>query len=74
MHVENHGVAIMAGLDHVGEAPIHPDPHAPTLRISGLSVMAGVKVSVRHQGETARDAKRRRRIERRETRKRLRGG
>jgi hypothetical protein len=36
--------------------------------------MAGVDISVRHSGETASDARRRRKLERREQRRRLRGG
>lgn len=74
LNVESQGIAILGGFEHVGDSPIHPDPHAPTLRITGLALMAGVEVSVREPGETARDARRRRKMTRREQRRRLRGG
>jgi len=73
MNVESNGIALMGGWDHMADSAMHPDPHAPTLRITGLALMGGVGVSVRHAGETARDARRRRKLERRERRKRLRG-
>jgi hypothetical protein len=73
MNVESHGIALLGGFEHRGDNVHHPDPHAPTLRITGVAVMAGVDVSVRHSGESKRDARRRRRLERREQRKRLRG-
>lgn len=74
INVESHGIAIMAGFDHSADSPPTGDTNQPTLRITGLAVMAGVDVSVRHPGESARDARRRRRSERREQRRRLRGG
>ena len=76
MNVESHGIALMGGFEHVGDSggAHHTDPHAPTLRITGVALMAGVDVSVRHAGETARDARRRRKLERRKQRKRLRDG
>lgn len=73
MNVESHGIALLGGFEHAADSA-EPDPGAPTLRITGVSLMAGVEVSVRQAGETARDARRRRRIERREQRRRLRGG
>jgi hypothetical protein len=74
MNVESHGVAILGGFEQEGDNRPTSDPHTPTLRITGVALMAGVDVSVRHPGETARDARRRRKMERREQRKRLRGG
>jgi len=74
MQVETHGIALLGGFDHHGDALAAHDPNAPTLRITGFALMAGVDISVRHAGESARDARRRRRIERREQRRRLRGG
>ena len=73
LNVESHGVALMGGFEHAGDSMHAPDPHAPTLRITGLALMAGVDVTVRHAGESARDARRRRRLERREQQRRLRG-
>jgi len=74
LNVESRGMALMGGFEHVSDELAAPDPLAPTLRITGVALMAGVDVNVRHPGETARDARRRRRLERREMRKRLRGG
>jgi len=74
MNVESHGVALLGGFDHVADSVHRPDPHAPTLRITGVALMGGVDVRVRHPGETARDARRRMKLERREQRRRLRGG
>ena len=73
LNVDSHGIALLGSFEHFGESAIHADPHAPTLRITGLALMAGVEVSVREAGETARDARRRRKLARREQRKRLRG-
>lgn len=74
LQVESNGVAIMAGWETSTEITGVTDPGKPILRISGLSVWGGVEVVVRHPGETARDAKRRRRLARRAERRRLRGG
>ena len=74
INVESRGIAIMAGFDHAADAPSSGNPNQPTLRITGLAVMAGVDISVRYPGESARDARRRRRSERREQRRRLRSG
>ncbi len=74
LNVESHGLALLGGFDHHADGTVHPDPSAPTLRITGVALMGGVEVAVRHAGETARDAKRRRKLERREQRRRLRGG
>lgn len=72
LHVETQGMAVMGGFDHRAESAT-PDPDGPTLLITGVAVMGGVDVQERHPGETARDARRRRRLERKE-RRRLRGG
>jgi hypothetical protein len=62
--VEADGVAIMGGFDHVERAPDVPDPAAPLLRIRGVVVMGGVEVEMRLPGETGRQARKRRRRER----------
>jgi hypothetical protein len=74
VNVESHGIALLGGFDHAGTAAADLDPLAPTIRITGVAVMAGVDISVRHAGETARDARRRRRVEKREQQRRLRSG
>ena len=74
VNVECHGIALLGGFDQSATAPGPVDPTAPTIRVTGMAVMAGVEISVRHAGETARDARRRRKLERREQRRRLRSG
>ena len=74
INVESRGIALLGGFDHESDTVSSDDPHRPTLRVTGLAVMAGVDVSVRYPGETARDARRRRRQERRDKRRRLRSG
>jgi hypothetical protein len=68
INVESHGIGIMGGFDHRGD--LHdPDMDAPTLRISGLAIMGGVDISVRYPGESAREARRRRKLEAKERRR-----
>ncbi len=74
VNVECHGIALLGGFEQSGTAPGPVDPTAPTIRVTGMAVMAGVEIAVRHVGETARDARRRRKLERREQRRRLRSG
>jgi hypothetical protein len=65
LNVESHGIGLLGGFDYVSD--VEPgDPNAPTLRISGLACMGGVEINVRYPGESARDARRRRRLERKE--------
>jgi hypothetical protein len=63
--VEAEGVAIMGGFDHVDRAPAEPDPGAPLLRVTGLAFMGGVHIEMRLPGESSRDARKRRKRERR---------
>ncbi len=61
--VKSHGFALMGGfdgLDQLGD----PAPDAPSLTIKGLALMGGISIEVRGPGESHRDAKRRRRAER----------
>jgi hypothetical protein len=74
LNVESRGIALLGGFDHSADTPSSGDPTQPTLRITGVALMAGVGVSVRYPGESARDARRRQRQERREKRRRLRSG
>jgi len=74
VNVESHGIALLGGFDHSGTAEGIPDPMAPTIRITGVALMAGVEITVRHPGEKKGDARRRRRKERRDQRRRLRSG
>jgi hypothetical protein len=64
--VEAEGVSIMGGFDHVDRAPAEPDPGAPLLRVTGLVLMGGVHIEMRLPGESSRDARKRRKRERRD--------
>lgn len=64
--VECDGIAIMGGFEQLERAPVSSDPDAPLLRVSGIALMGGFTISTRLPGETARDANRRRKRERRE--------
>lgn len=75
--VECDGFALLGGFDYGEEAMVAPDPDTPLLRIRGFCLMGGVEVTTRHPGETAREAKRRRRFEKKKRkleRKQLRDG
>jgi hypothetical protein len=63
VRVETSGFAFMGGFDEETGGPDlpAPGPDAPVLRITGFAMMGGVDVAVRYPGESARDAKRRKR-------------
>ena len=71
--VESDGIAIMGGFGHQEEATLHNDPDVPVIRLKGMAIMGGVDVTVRYPGETPREAKRRRRLARKEQRRLKRG-
>jgi len=74
VRVECNGLGLMGGFeqgDDTGAAGVL-GPDAPILRMTGVAIMGGVEVKVRFPGETARDAKRRLREERK--RRKLQGG
>jgi hypothetical protein len=73
LQVESSGIGIMGGFDHGRGATRNPDPNAPILRISGLALMGGVEIKEREPGETEKDHRLRRRMERRALKARLRG-
>lgn len=58
------GVAIMGGFEHEAGSPIQAGPATPILKVGGFALMGGVEIQVRLPGESARDAKRRLREER----------
>jgi len=72
VRVETDGFAFMGGFDEDmgGEPGPPPGPNAPVIRVSGFAFMGGVEVVCRLPGESARDAKRRRK----EAARRLRSG
>jgi hypothetical protein len=55
--VDANGIAIMGGFAH--SSPRRAEPDVPVLRVTGLCVMGGVEVKVRHPGETAKQAQKR---------------
>lgn len=67
VRVEGRGVGLMGGWDQAGGDPPQggwgPPEETPVLRISGVAFMGAVDVQVRLPGESARDAKRRKRAE-----------
>lgn len=71
--VECDGIGILGGFEHRHEAELLADPDRPVIRIRGVAIMGGVDVSARYPGESARDARRRLKEERKE-RRRLEGG
>lgn len=68
--VETSGFAIMGGFESMTPAASY-DPARPLLRIRGVAIMGGVDIEVRHAGESAKDAKARRKIESRQRRRML---
>ncbi|MGH7470574.1 MAG: DUF1707 SHOCT-like domain-containing protein [Longimicrobiales bacterium] len=66
--VDATGAAIMGGFAHLAPPP-PADPHAPVLRVRGLVIMGGVDIQVRQPGETAKDARRRARKEKKRLRR-----
>jgi hypothetical protein len=60
--VDAGGIAIMGGFEHHIPAA-STDPRAPCVKVSGLAIMGGVELSVRLPGESAGDARRRLRAE-----------
>ncbi len=65
MAVQVDGMAILGGFENESDAPLGRSPEQPLLRIKGLAVLGGVEVAVRLPGESKRDTKKRRRLERR---------
>ena len=64
VRVECSGIGILGSFGHKGALASARDPDAPVIRVTGLAVLGGVGVHVRHPGETARDARLRSKAER----------
>jgi hypothetical protein len=65
LSVETSGSAVFGGFEHMERAPPTPEPDRPLLRITGFTMMGGVSIETRLPGESSRDARRRRKRERR---------
>ena len=63
LSVEVDATAILGGFEELHRAPTTPDPERRILRVTGTAVLGGVEIHTRLPGESARDAKRRRRRE-----------
>lgn len=61
--VECDGWAVLGGFEEMTRAPVVPDPSKPLLRITGYCLMGGFEIQTRLVGESARDARKRRRRE-----------
>lgn len=46
IHVDTHGFALMGGFDQTAEVESDPPAGAPTIRVNGFAMMAGVDVKV----------------------------
>lgn len=64
LYVECTGAAILGSFEQANESPPSLEPDAPVLRINGIALLGSVEVQVRKAGESARDARRRERAER----------
>ena len=64
VRVECSGIGIMGGFGIGSQYRPPDDPDTPTIRVTGLAVMGGAGVTIRHSGETAGDARRRLKAER----------
>lgn len=69
--VECNGIGIMGGFESMERCPAVPDPSRPLLRITGLTMMGGIEITTRLVGESAREARKRRKRERQARKKAL---
>lgn len=65
MAVEVDGMAIMGAFENESDTVLNRSPDQPLLRVKGVVVLGGAEIAVRLPGESARDAKKRKRLERR---------
>jgi len=66
VHLESSGFAFMGAFDDDTEGSHPARADMPILRLSGFALMGAVEVQVRHPGESAREARARRKRERRD--------
>ena len=63
LNLQCEGVGIMGSFESA-QPGTSSDPNRPTLRISGVAVMGGVEIETRLPGESAREAKKRLKLDR----------
>ena len=61
VRVETAGMALMGGFEDASEDPEYHTPATPVIRVKGFAFMGGIEIHTRLPGESARDARRRRR-------------
>jgi hypothetical protein len=64
LRVEVDGVGVLGGFEENLDTGAPSDPNGPVLRVSGVAMMGGMEIEARLPGETAREARRRRKAER----------
>jgi len=74
VRIETSGAGVLGGFESKATVAPTDHPDAPVLRITGFALLGGVEVTVRYPAESNLDAKRRLRHERKERRRRLKGG
>lgn len=62
LQVDFGGIGIMGGFEQEGGARPVTDEGAPVVRIRGVAIWGGAGVEIRHAGETAAEARHRRRL------------
>ncbi len=73
IRVECDGFGLMGGFEGISQEGTGAGPDQPTLRITGAAIMGGVEIFVRHSGESAKEARKREREERKRGRGNARG-
>jgi hypothetical protein len=61
--VETSGMGLLGGFEHVA-TEADPQEGAPVIRLTGVAFMGGVEVTVRYPGESEKEARQRRKLER----------
>ena len=65
VRVDCSGIGIMGGFGIGGQYRAPTDPDAPIIRVPGLAIMGGAGVPIRNPGESASEARRRLKEEKR---------
>lgn len=60
VRVETAAMAVMGGIEDTSEGPDYDTESTPVIRVKGLACMGGIEIHTRLPGETAREAKKRR--------------